>query len=111
MGGGGLPEGAAGVVLPVVGQDALDGDAAGLEMGKRPFEEGGGGHAPLVGQGFCVGVAGVVVHGHMDVVEAPASHRLGAAVGLGEAGSEALPAAGGNAADLLDVEVNQFAGR
>ena len=56
--------------LPVVGQDALDDDGLVCEVSERPLQEGGGCHAALVREGLRVGVAGVVVHSHVDVVEA-----------------------------------------
>ena len=102
-------EDAAYVAGAVVSQDALDGDVLALEVGKRSNKEGGSGRAAFVGQGLDVGVAGVVVHGHVEEVETEAGAALRATVGLAEAGQDALAAALRDAAELLDVQVDQVA--
>ena len=79
-------------------------------MGQSTDEEGSGSRAAFVGQGLDVGVAGMVVHGYVDEVETEAGAALRTAVGLGEARQDALATALGDAAEFLDVEVNQRAG-
>jgi hypothetical protein len=93
------------VTAAVVGEDALDVNtdfskgqlAARKEAGRRP--------CLLVGQGLDVGVARVVVHGHVQAVIAtvsvPAARELRR--------EEALTTAVGYSAKLLNVEVHQFA--
>ena len=81
-----------------------------LEVGKRLDQEGGGSRAAFVGQGLDAGVAGMVVHGYVEEVETEAGAALRAAVGLGEARQDALATALWDAAEFLDVQVNQRAG-
>ena len=59
-------------------------------MGQRPDEEGSSSRAAFVRQGLDVGVAGMVVHGHMEEIETEAGAALRTAVGLGEARQDAL---------------------
>ena len=84
-------------------------DVLALEVGKRSDEEGGSRRAAFVRQGLDVGITGVV--GHVEEVETEAGSALRAAVGLGEAGQDALAATLGDAAEFLDVEVNHAPGR
>ena len=102
-------EDAAYVAGAIVSKDALDGDALALEVGKRPDKEGGSRRAAFVQQGLDVGVAGMVVHGYMEEIETEVGATLRTAVGLGEAGQDALAATLRDAAEFLDVEVNQRA--
>ena len=99
----GACEGAAHGAGAVVGQDTLDGDAMALEVGEGPLEEASGSRAALVRPGLDVGGAGVIIYGHVEEVEAEAGAVPGAAAGLCEAGQDALAAALGDAAQLLDV--------
>ena len=89
----------------VVGQDPLDGDPVGRVPGRGSAQESGAGRAFLVGKDLRVGQPGVVVDGGVDVVvaDATAFDVLAAAV-------SAPAAAVGDPADLLDVDVDQFAG-
>ena len=78
-------------------------------MGQRPDEEGGSRRAAFVRQGLDVGVAGMVIHGHMEEIETEAGAALRTAVGLGEARQDALAATLWDATEFLDVQVNQRA--
>ena len=79
-------------------------------MGQRPDKEGGSSRAAFVRQGLDVGVAGVVIHGYVEEVETEAGAALRITAVLGEAGQDALAATLRDAAEFLDVEVNQRAG-
>ena len=106
--GQGLLPGEAFAVGPgVVGQDPLDAvDAAGGEEGRGPAQEGCAGGGLLVGVDLAVGQAGMVIDGGVDVVEAHAV-APGAA---GLAAQDLVSAAVGDAAEFLDVDVDQFTG-
>lgn len=99
----------------VIGQDAIDGDALVREERVRPFPESDGGVLAFVGQDFAVGQAGVVVDGGVDVAVADrggaASALVGGGLAVAVAGCAAddAPAAVGDVAELLDVDVDQLA--
>src|SRR2546423_2844976 len=93
------------VVPGVVGHDSLHDDAVGPVPGSGATPEPGAGRTFLVGEYFEVGQAAVVVHGGVDVRVA---HTAG--VGGGVAAVGPPPTAGGNAPQLLDVDVHQSAG-
>ena len=80
--------------------------------GKEPAgstQEPGAGVASLVSQDLDVGQAGVVVDGGMHIVVAgPAAPVAGAVLGR-VAAVDAVAATGAQAAELLDVEVDQLA--
>lgn len=76
-----------------------------VKKGRGPAEEGGAGRGLLVRVDLAVGQAAVVVEGGMNVIEAHAASP-------GPAGLSAqgfVAAAVGDTAELLDVDVNQFA--
>ncbi len=93
----------------VVGQDPFDADAQGREVGGGPHEEGCAGRGGLVGKVFGVGNAAVVVECGVEVgvSGAVASVLVRAACCPAE---DFVAAAVGNPAQLLDVDVDQFAG-
>src|SRR5690625_7767938 len=94
------------VAAAVVGQDPAHGDPGIVEEGVGPLPESGGGVFALVFQQFAVGQPRVVVDGGVDVpVPGP---TLAVALALGSA-EEFVPAAVGDAAELLDVHVQQIA--
>ena len=102
--------GALAVAEMVVGDHPLDrGDAMAGEEGRGAGDETGAGGALLVGQDLAVGQAGVVIDHGVHVVVAD----LDLLVGLGRVGRAAVgapPAAVGDLADLLDVDVHHFPG-
>lgn len=90
----------------VVGQDALDGDSGRGEVGVSPLPERGGGLLLLIGQDLAVGEAGVVVDGVVQVAVADAGAVLAARLPA----DLLVPAADGDIAEFLDVDVHQLAG-
>ena len=58
-----LAEGERDVVAAVVGEDALDAYSQGSEECQRSHQEGGGGGAFLIGEGFNIGVPAMIVDG------------------------------------------------
>lgn len=103
----GVPPGVLAVGPGIVGQDPFDADAQGREVGRGPGQEGRAGRGGLVGQVLGVGDAAVVVEGGVQV--GPAGAVGPAAVAAGPAES-LVAAAVGDPAQLLDVDVDQFAG-
>ena len=93
-----------GVGLRVVCQHAAHAHATAAERSERLREEGGAAGTALVGQDGDVGVAAVVVDGDVEVVEAAGAR------GPGGAAVHAVPAALGDAAQLLHVDMQQVAG-
>ena len=91
------------IARAVVGQQTTNVDAEGAVVSDRSMEESHGGVAAFIGQDLREGEAGVVVDG--DVNELPA----GAATALGLVGGNAMTGAE-EAAELLDVEMQQIAG-
>lgn len=93
----------------IVGHDALDLDAMGLEESERPFEEGGHARLLLVGQDFGVGEPGGVIDGDVEGLSAEAL-ATGAATALAAsiAGDTVTDAV--YAAQLLGIDMDQFAG-
>lgn len=93
----------------VVGDDPLGARGAGVS------ESGGGAGTPrsgafLVGQDLAVGVAGVVVEGDVDIVDANLDCSVPVRTGLGAAVS--LSAADvGDSVNHFDVHLEQFPGR
>ena len=77
----------------------------GSEERPGPGQEASAGHPALVGQDLGVGQPGVIIHGDVDVVvaDAPPADLLAAAV-------EPPAATVGDAAQLLDIDVDQLAG-
>ncbi len=102
----GVAPGVLGVGPGVVGQDPLDGDAASCEPGGCSSQEGRAGGGPLVRQVLGVGQAGVVVQGGVQVGVSGA----GAVLAAGCPAEGFVSAAIGDAAEFLDVDVDQFAG-
>ena len=98
----------------VVGHDPLDGDAVGGEERRgRGARNAGGGLALLVGVDLGVGQAGVVVDGGVHVVVAASRRgplRPGGRLAAAVAAVDPPAAAVGEPAELLDVDVDQFAG-
>jgi hypothetical protein len=94
----------------VVGHHRLDAlDPVRGERGRGSGKEAGAGGAPFIGQDLGVGQPGVVIDEGVDVVVADAGSFLGTAAANGA--SVGAPAATvGEAADLLDVHVDQLAG-
>jgi len=94
-----------GVGLGVIGQDPLDLDPMVGEEGGCLDQEPGGGHRVLAGEELAEGDPGAIVDRRVNVVVAdpPAPAGRGAAVG-------AVATTVGDAAQLLDVEVDQLAG-
>lgn len=76
-----------------------------MEEGCRAGEEACAGRDLLVRVDLAVGEAGVVVDCGVDVVEAHAADRPARV-----AAQDFVTAAVGDAAELLDVDVDQFAG-
>jgi hypothetical protein len=105
----GLAPGVLGVGPGVVGQDAFDGDAVGGEPGGGSSQEGRPGGGGFVGQVFDVGQAGAVVQGGVQV---GVSHAVAAVLvrAAGRPAEDLVAAAVGDAAELFDVDVDQFAG-
>src|SRR3954471_21777286 len=115
-------EGAAGdgvqlgaITRAVVGHHALDGDAVAAVEGDGAAQESSDGGGLLVGKYFGVGQARGVVDGDVDVV--PTGRLAAAPGGVGNrqlvvaAGArDALARAALDAPELLDVNVDQFAG-
>src|SRR4030095_802883 len=104
--GGGLSEGdRLGVGLGVVGQDPLDPDPVLGEEGGCLDQEPGGCGAALIAQDLAEGNPGTGIDSRVNVViaDAPPPRSLGPAV-------DAVAAAVRDAAQLLDVEVDQLAG-
>jgi hypothetical protein len=100
----------------VVGQKSFDGDAVALIKRDGSTQEPDRRRGLLVAQDLGVGKAGGVVDG--DVHEVPArlatdpSCRVGVAAGVVRAATEdPLAGAAVDPAELLDVDVNQLAGR
>ena len=106
---GHVPEHMGCVVLPVVGEDALDPDALPVEVSQRAIQEVGGGDALLIGQRLHIGVARVVVDGDVPVIDPHPTLRMRPCTGLREPRSEALAPARWDAAQLLHVQVEQLA--
>ena len=104
--GEGLVEQPAPIAEGVVGEDPFDDDAVGLEPGLGATPEGGGGGAGLVDQDLGVGEAAVVVEGGVEVGVAQASAAASGGPAMG-----AVPAPGRDAAQLLDIYVDQLTGR
>ncbi|WP_341204400.1 hypothetical protein [uncultured Sphingomonas sp.] len=100
---GGKAPGAVG--RAVVGHAPLDRDARALEPGERAFEEGGGVGLALGGQHFGIGQARCVIDADMEEVPADTLRAAELAV-AGDA-----VAGGGEASELLDVEVDHIARR
>ena len=91
----------------IVGRYPLDAvDPAGGEEGHGPAQEAGAGGGLLVAVDLAVGQAGVVVDGGVDVVGA----HVAASGPAGPAAAHLVTAAVGDPAELLDVDVDQFAG-
>ena len=66
--------------------------------------------AALVGEDFGVDEAAMVVNGHVETLVAALARPMAADASLGEARIEALAASVRDAAELLDVEMHEFAG-
>src|SRR4051794_16028748 len=94
------------VVLGVVGDDPLDGDAVAGVEGCGAGEEAGAGGALLVVEDLGVGQPGVVIDGGVDVVIAQPSGAARADTAAVGAPATAI----GDAAELLHVDVHQGAG-
>src|SRR5829696_9682289 len=100
----------------VVGQHALDADAVAGEVSERSREKADGSAGLLVAEHLGVGQAGGVVDG--DVYVLPADGLVPPARSVGEAGVVVLAQAVAHplartaldAAQLLDVDVDQLAG-
>jgi hypothetical protein len=88
----------------VVGHDACDLDTQRAEPGKRPVEEGDGARVALVAQDLDGGKPRGVVDG--DVSELPASTAGAVPAIASDAVTDPL-----DPAELLDVEVEELAGR
>lgn len=110
-------EQAGSVAGAVVGEDALDGDAVLGEESIRALPEGGRVLLAFVGQNLAVREPGVIVDGCAN--EAVADHGTAAPTHVGcglpiacglLAGHDPMSAAVWNVAELLDVDVDQFAG-
>jgi hypothetical protein len=104
--GGGLSEDdRLGVGLGVVGQDPLDPDPVLGEEGGCLDQEPGGCGAALIAQDLAEGNPGTVIDSRVNgvIADAPPPRSLGPAV-------DAVAAAVRDAAQLLDVEVDQLAG-
>src|SRR4051794_8323301 len=91
------------VVLGVVGDDPLDGDAVAGVEGRGAGEEAGAGGALLIVEDLGVGQPGVIVHGGVDVVIA----QPPGAAWAGAAAVGAPAAAVGDPAELLHIDVHQ----
>jgi hypothetical protein len=87
----------------VVGHDSLDGDAAILEPGNRTAEEGRRGGGSFVRQDFGIGHSRSVVDGDVNELPTDATDP-GGAVAMDAVTDTTYTA------QLLDVEVDQFAG-
>ena len=98
-----IAEEARAVARAVVGQQTTDADAERAVVSDRGVEESDGGVAAFSGQDLREGEAGVVVDG--DVNELPASTATGPRAVSGNAVTGAV-----EAAELLDVEMQQIAG-
>ena len=91
----------------VVGEHGAHGDAALSEPGTGPLPEGDRGDRALVGEDLAVGEAGVIVDHGADVGEADAAVTV---MAVATAAVDAPAAAWGDAAQLLDVHVEQVSG-
>jgi hypothetical protein len=98
-----IAEEARAITRAVVGQQTTNGDAERAVVSDRGVEESDGGVAAFIGQDLREGEAGVVVNS--DVNELPA----GTATALGLVGGDAMTGSE-EAAELLDVEMQQIAG-
>src|SRR5438874_10102428 len=98
-----LVEKRAPVAEGIVGQDPLDGHASGPESGLGPAPERGRGSSLLIGEHLGVGQAAVIVDGRVQVgvAEPPLAPGGGSAV-------DAMPPAGRDPTQLLDVDVDQL---
>ena len=101
-------EGVAAVARAVVGEHGPPADPVLVEPGSRPPPERDRGDRALVGQHLAVGEAGVVVDGGMD--EGVADPAV-AVVRVAAAAVCSPATAWGDAAQLLDVDVDEVAGR
>ena len=91
----------------VVGEHGAHGDAALGEPGASPLPKGDRGDRALVGEDLAVGEAGVVVDHGVDVSVANAAVAV---MAVATAAVDAPAAAWGDAAQLLDVHVEQVSG-
>src|SRR3954468_24049725 len=96
--------------LGVVGEHALDGHVVAGKPGAGTAQEPGRGGVAFIGVGFDVGQAGVVVDGDVQVGVGDSAAGMGFAVGVVLAPVQAPPAAVGDPTELLDIDVQQFAG-
>src|SRR4029450_10414428 len=98
----------------VVGQQALDLDAVALEESERPAQERDRRGCLLVREHLRVGEPGALVDRAVDELPAgrvaPNAGGVGAAGGVVGAPREALAGPSLDAAELLDVDVNQLPG-
>jgi hypothetical protein len=89
----------------VVGHDPLDRHAEALEPIQRTARESDGAFSALVRKNFTVGHAGRVIDRHVEKFPARATLVALPRAIAGDAMADAI-----NAAELLDVDVDQFAG-
>ena len=101
----GLEGAGLGVGPGAIRHHGLDGHPALVEKGVGLGEEMRRGGAPLIGVGPDEGHAGAVVHSHVQkvIAAAPPAGRSGAP-------AEAMPTAWRDPGQLLDIEMDQFAG-
>ena len=101
----GVAEGLGAIAGAVVGHHARDGDAEAGVVGDGGLEEGDGALLLLVGQDLAEGDARGVVDADVDELPADAAALALAGAIAGDAMADAL-----EAAELLDVDVDQLAG-
>jgi hypothetical protein len=102
-----LPESAGAGAGAIVGHDPLDGDSKPGEPGQRPAGEANRSLAALVGMDLQVGHPRAVVHRHMQEVIA---HTVASITVTARPAMHPMPAAIGDPALLLDVDVDQLPG-
>jgi len=103
------------VAAAVVGEQPLDGDAVPLVEGDGSTEEADDRGRALVGEDFGIGEAAVVVDADVDVLPADGVADDPVAVGAARvvvligATADAFAGAAADAAELLDVDVDELA--
>ena len=103
-GSAGVAEGEGLVADSVVGHYAADGDAEAFVVGDRGLEEGGCAVLLLVRQDVAEGGAGVIVDADVEILPAVAAPVALAGSVAGDAVARSV-----EAAELLDVDVDEFA--